>query len=140
MSLTMEQVNTLRVGDVVELSHTSWPEGTVVKGPLYERGDKRLYVASFCVRWAMNDPMEGLGDTWTVTLIERARPPLYVNHIRTRPVDGDVAREEGHTGRYTYTFAGAGWYGTNSRSRVAGADSFRNLRLLVDGVTGEVVR
>jgi hypothetical protein len=138
-----EQVADLQPGDVVELTRDEWPAGSAVRGPLRASDgiENALYLLDgfFGVRNPQGEPYEPNG---TLTVVSRAPRPLYVNHPRTEPVQGDVVRdadsdEPGIWVRARLDF-GAPWYGsgTSARSR---AELPARLRLLVDGETGQVV-
>jgi hypothetical protein len=138
VTITREQVADLRPGDVVEISDVHWPNGTVVRGPLWLDGDT-LHCAGEYVRHHDGSAPAG-GATQTLTVVSRAPRPLYVNHDRTEPVPGDVVRDADGTGndvwfRYEFNSGGAGWCNlrTQLRNRSELPDS---LLLLVDGTTG----
>ena len=77
----------------------------------------------------------------TLTVVSRA-PRLYVNHERTEPVPGDVARVADDDGsESTWHFldgVGKEWFDKRGYSYGLG-ELPDNLRLLVDGETGQVV-
>ena len=132
MTIPREQVADLRPGDVVELRYDNYPE-TVIRGPLH--GGATLYVAFLVVRHADGRP--GVGDSLTV--ISRAPRPLYVNHERTTPIDGDVVRD-GEDRLWMFDHFGT-WQGVESTceesNRLTGME--QPLTLLVDGNTKKVV-
>jgi hypothetical protein len=144
--ITREQVADLREGDVVEVAHEDWPEGTVVRGPLWLMDGETLQVARIVVRhWDGRHPFDtGL----SLTVISRAPRPLYVNHPRTEPVAGDVVRDadsndplalfiyvpdpgEAADDPWPWLCTDADWKARRGLPA--------RLRLLVDGETGQVV-
>lgn len=153
MTITREQAADLRPGDVVEYRRADWPVGTYLRGPLYDAAPWGLAVGGEPIRYDSGG-VSGYGEKvgTTLTVISRAPRPLYVNHDRTEPVPGDVARNpEGHV-RVCQPVVSLGgqlrWWGFNlgewgdpdkwtycTRSIFSG-----DLTLLVDGETGQVVR
>lgn len=106
--ITREQVVDLRPGDVVRIVHGQWPEGSFCQGPagswwLSDSADPpspdgALYVCGYLLRREDGDPIPG---PWTLTVVEAVpRDELYVNHLRTWPEAGDVARDG--TGRLRF--------------------------------------
>lgn len=139
MTITRENV---QPGDIVEAWRASWTVGQKVVGPVVAQGNA-LVVGDFIVGWL--DGAE-LDTDKTVTVVSRAPRPLYVNHPRTEPVAGDIARDEdgdlwtlvdksayGQLRAWHWSTEARKWM-HNNPERVAGAT------LLVDGETGEVVR
>lgn len=148
--ITHEQVKDLRPGDVVELFRNYWPDGSVVRGPLYSENGY-LYVANVAI--VDDSERMPLGASYFLTVVSRA-PRLYVNHPRTEPVQGDVVRfedtrcpENSYTNVYDncgdrhhpwLALSGERWRHDQAMPR----ESLRHhysLRLLVDGETGQVV-
>jgi hypothetical protein len=142
--ITREQVADLQPGDVVEYRRDDWPEGALVRGPVEQAGPREpMYVLKgiFGIAEWDGSPFEGRSSSLTV--ISRAPRPLYINHPRTEPVQGDVVRDEGGAGLALFICthddeetwwlnAGADW--------IAPAEmQDKRLRLLVDGETGQVV-
>jgi hypothetical protein len=145
--ITRADVDDLRPGDVVELHRNGWPDGTVVRGPLYAVGGW-LYVAEHSVMSLIGSGVS-LGASYSLLVVSRAPRPLYVNHDRTEPVSGDVVRDadsDVDTDRRVWLCDPAGdwWTAHEDTVRVAGSPTFgiefpKRLWLLVDGETGQVV-
>jgi hypothetical protein len=147
MTITREQVADLRPGDVVEMR---FPSGASLRGPLTEvdfgaGAGLGIVDVGWQVRLSDGTPAWALTDLGAnLTVVSRAPRRLYVNHPRTKPVPGDVARDAGSEDH------GRVWvYGSDTRkqfwrwseypSENAGPLSTVRLRLLVDGETGQVV-
>lgn len=140
MTVTDEQVADLKAGDVIELSE---PDGeypdVVVRGPLHEingflcLGDNVVRHANGSAFW---------GALRNLTFISRATPPappFYVNHTRTEPVDGDLARDAFDPSSTEVFFReDDDWYG-KSGEYFTRSELPEQLRLLVDGDTGFTV-
>jgi hypothetical protein len=144
MTITREQVADLQPGDVVELRDDRWPE-VVIRGPvrITENGDSYA-VGELGISPAFlpefRQPYNAA--TRTLTVVSRAPRPLYVNHPRTEPAGGDVARDaDGDLPGRVWVYAGiAGtWRWAEHPSEAAGQLKDVRLRLLVDGETGQVV-
>lgn len=141
MTITREQIADLRPGDVVEFADGRWLPGTVLRGPLWAQVSGALLVGDLLVRHVDGHP--GRWDNGTFKVISRA--PLYVNHRRTEPVPGDVARdEEGDGIRLIFRMPSVrrgvdAWYDQDGTERAYELAPGRRLRLLVDGETGQVV-
>jgi hypothetical protein len=142
MTITRADVADLQPGDVVEVVHEAWPTGTVIRGPLTEHPiSGALMVAGdiYVRRFDGSEP--AAGGYMHLTVISRAPRPLYVNHPRTEPVAGDVARQEsgcpsGHTWHYLGDDRPHWWRFDDTRIPF---DENARLSLLVDGETGQVV-
>ena len=141
MTITREQIADLRPGDVVEFTDGRWLPGTVLRGPLWAQSNGALLVGDLLVRHVNGNP--GRWDNGTFTVISRA--PLYVNHPRTEPVPGDVARDEGSNHALAvFIFVpeedgGPRWLDTAGDWFSPAEMCEKRLRLLVDGETGQVV-
>jgi hypothetical protein len=141
MTITRGQLADLQPGDVVRCTDPAYP-GLFTEGPLADDGGVlRLGATAFrCDDGSVGYAVKG----WDLTVVSRAPRRLYVNHPRTKPVPGDVARDAGSEDH------GRVWvYGSDTRkqfwrwseypSEYAGPLSTVRLRLLVDGETGQVV-
>jgi hypothetical protein len=142
MTITREQVADLHEGDVVRLSSPAWADSSI-QGPLKKGPDGALGLAfaglGHSVRYADGSPPTD--DRLSLTVVSRAPRPLYVNHPRTEPVIGDVARDaDNDSDTMTWSSLGSpsAWYDTAGYS-VGRAELPARLRLLVDGETGQVV-
>jgi hypothetical protein len=144
--ITREQVKDLQPGDVVELRHRLFPEITL-RGPVSVSGAREhdLVLPPVWIRDRSGDPAEDTGMWADLTVISRAPRPLYVNHPRTEPFSGDVARDEDipeTTDSFVYlthvAHHSAGWFGQYGKPVQPGHLPAR-LRLLIDGETGQVV-
>ena len=149
MTITREQVQDLRPGDVVEIRLDDWDSGQAIRGPLTPSdtfpgvlevripgGDGRY--------WGRSDnghPVDP--DHRTLTVVSRAPRPLYVNHDRPEPVPGDVVRDEDSDDPRTWTRNAKGfsyeWLNSVSHDYEPREKLPARLRLLVDGETGQVV-
>lgn len=139
--ITREQVADLRVGDVVEYSSSDWPHPTFIRGPVY-LADGCLHVGGRLIRFADGDVTAGDFDNGRLTVVSRPPRPLYVNHDRTEPAEGDIVRD----------CDGDSWRFERDEWWCASADAcddddpdglplghYRPLTLLWDGETGQVV-
>ncbi|MCU1617357.1 MAG: hypothetical protein JWO98_4897 [Frankiales bacterium] len=135
--ITREQVKDLQPGDVVEVTHADWPDGTVVRGPLWMHDGETLQVSRIVIRhWDGRHPYDtGL----TLTVISRAPRPLYVNHPRTEPVPGDVVREDDPEGATTWLMDSFRTWQSKDSTHDQDRGFEWPLRLLVDGETGMTV-
>ena len=138
--ITREQVADLQPGDVVEIVEDDKGDEITHRGPLRREG-KYLVLGGFTVTRPNGGPA-----SWyrTLTVVSRAPRPLYVNHPRTEPVRGDVARdnESGNEHRvwvYGRDHGGSTWFWSEYPTEIAGHLKTVRLRLLVDGTTGQVV-
>lgn len=137
--ITVTQVKDLQAGDVVEMT---WPDGAKLQGPLaveYESyGDQmdRLRCGPIIIRHMDGQPSHAHRQC-DLKVIERAARPIYVNHARTEPAVGDIARDrDGDAWRRGED----GWYLTGCDARLREIQrSYRPLTLLWDGATGQVV-
>lgn len=135
--ITREQVADLRPGDVVEVRHGDFPT-VVTSGPLRSRGESLDLGDIYCIR--RPDGSCPLMQRYTLTVVSRAPRPLYVNHPRTEPVPGDVAREEDPENPTTWLMDSfRTWQSTDSTHEQDLGFEWP-LRLLVDGETGQVVQ
>ena len=132
--ITPEQVADLQPGDVVEIRWDAHP-GVIVSGPLRPRGGGQ---------WVGPVPVIGpsgeMHESITLTVISRAPRPIYVNHPRTEPADGDIVLDcDGDAWR----FERDGWWCAYSEAcpddEGFPIESYRPLTLLRDGETGQVV-
>jgi hypothetical protein len=148
--ITPEQVADLQPGDVVEYHRSDWPEGVVIRGPLHPalNGAPWIGLGDCAVRFDSGN-INGYSthEETTLTVVSRAPRPLYVNHPRTEPVPGDVMVPVSHSADDLATWSwcplrsGAyRWRDTQSDAWLAAEDIVDDLRLLVDGSTGEVVQ
>lgn len=137
MTITRAQVNDLADGDVVRVDN--W-QGLTVSGPVSVNhsiwlGDQ------IALRYADLDealPTWTQADDASLTIVERAKLPLYVNHPRTKPVQGDVVLDADSD---AWQFHISAWHMAHAGGR--GVPDIRDcgpLRLLFDGETGEVVQ
>jgi hypothetical protein len=148
VTITREQVQDLQPGDVVELRLDDWEAGQAIRGPLalsdvypdvlevrIPGGDGRYWVRSENGR--PFDP-----ENRSLTVISRAPRPLYVNHDRTEPVEGDIVRDcDGDAWRFEQ---GKWWCASvdsceDDDPDAYPIDHYRPLTLLWDGTTGQVV-
>lgn len=137
--MSAQDAQDLRAGDVVVVAHSGWPEGSFIRGELYEQEcGPGLYCCGFQV--ANSDGTTFLPDVWAeVTVVSRAPRPLYVNHPRTEPVNGDTVADEDNGGAdWTWHRVHDEWLRADGASFVRSELPAR-LRLLVDGETGRVV-
>lgn len=144
--ITREQVADLRPGDVVEIGFDS---GSVIRGPLMEDRHEAGVLRVANVDWVVRDQGGLLGGGLqradaSLAVVSRAPEPLYVNHDRSEPVPGDVAKAadgsepSGHTWHYLGNEEhGGNWWRFDDIIKNVQP---RSLRLLVDGTTGEVVQ
>lgn len=130
MTIELEQMESLRAGDVVELRDDRWPDVTIT-GPLSDDGIN-LILGPVVVRY---DSVPRRDLHRTVTVITPAPKPLYVNHPRTDPVQGDVARGVNMLGPIWFRQAGA-WVSDDGKKAGAGNLLPDELILLVDADTG----
>ncbi len=149
MSAQAETIESLvSVGDVIEISHRDWPEGSVCRGPVYKRNGV-VFLAGWSLRYAVLP-------VWSLKVIEKAKVPFYVNSDRD-PVPGDVvsypsrmcpAETVGpflHTGRPTWAGSLTGgretpWVGLPELTPDTGPlHAAGKVTLLLDGTTGKPV-
>lgn len=141
-----EDVKDLQAGDVVEIRQRGWPEGTVVRGPLYKPPSSRagLYVSTLCVRDSDGIACQG-GPLWELTVVSRVPRSVYTNVERTRYEQGDVVRDaDQDDGPQTWSYADKPdhewrrlWRTPGDGQLWAGRDELpARLRLLVNGNTG----
>jgi hypothetical protein len=139
MTITKEQVADLREGDVVEMTWSVNGGQVNVRGPLVAGERELLSVAGYWVREPNGSPIQALGRDGrrTLTVVSRAPRPLYVNHPRTAPVDGDIARDrDGDAWRRS---GRSKWYMAGGSSGVDSIDDCKPLTLLWDGQMKQVV-
>ena len=72
----------------------------------------------------------------TVTKLAPRPQPVYTNHSREEPVDGDVVRSASTSSRTTWVRSGNQWFNTGT-GKVDAPPA--GVRLLVDGDTGQPV-
>jgi hypothetical protein len=125
MSITREQVAGLRLGDVVEIRDERYP-AAVVRGPISRVDEEAV---------AFGDWTFFSEEAMTLTVIERAPRPLYVNHDRTEPLPGDVIRASDGTPSLAFRTSGE-WIWPNGTRARPGEPPYT---LLVDGYAGDVV-
>lgn len=133
----MTEISELRVGDVVTVKHRFWKE--TVTGKVWEE-DGALWLGGVnLTRWGDR----GLFDI--VELAERPEPPLYLNHDRDEPRQGDVVRYDpdgipsAFASDLTWFYDGGGWRTIQGQgNRITGVMP-RGVTLLVDGTTGLTV-
>jgi hypothetical protein len=121
----------LRVGDEAELTLDQYPE-FVAKGTL------RMDGQGCCLSlgpW----PIVTNGDSvmrpdMHLKVTKLAPRPIYANHDREEPVDGDVVRDAATTRRTTWLRAEGRWY--NTATARPDSELPKSLILLVDGDTG----
>jgi hypothetical protein len=143
VTITPEQVAGLRPGDVVELTDRNWPDGTILRGPLWADGDELRVGDAAMIRWPMRAWMPYQHKDRTLRVISRRPRPLYVNHDRTKPVPGDVVRDakKHTTSSLTWGFFIDGAWMRISTGCTADRSTMPDrLRLLVDGETGMPVQ
>lgn len=141
MTIDFTQVSELNAGDLICLEG---PGGVVVKGRLAAapEGSRGLTLGpGLQVRRSFDGyPAQNWIDgRFNLHVVERARPPLYVNSDKTEPDFGDVAApsERGPNDVQTWHFHGQ-W--CDRRGYGFGRDELpARLLLLVDGRTGQVV-
>lgn len=140
--ITREQVADLLPGDVVEIWHEDWPQGTALTGPIYEHS-AQLRLGSDVIRFSDGDILARYARGGHLTVISRAPRPLYVNHDRTEPVPGDVVRDADSDNAVTWTKNVDGfsheWLCNKVHVYVPREEMPDRLRLLVDGETGRCV-
>jgi hypothetical protein len=140
VTITAEQTADLQVGDIVRYTGHAQANGATIEGPVYQHADGSLRVGpGLVIRTAGGAPIP---DTNIVlAFVSKAQRPLYVNHSRTEPVGGDVARLVDSTSTRVWFYASAinapGWYDTRGGRFERPASV--SLRLLVDGATGQPV-
>lgn len=132
MTITNNDVADLDVGDVVEVT---WPNGTVLRGPLGKDSAGRLALSPMTLR----HPDGGatlLHCDATLRVIRKAPTPFYVNHPRTNPVWGDIVRDaEGDAWRR----GSGGWFMAGGQGLVEDITKYAPLTLLWDSEKGRVV-
>lgn len=141
--ITREQVADLQPGDVVELRDERWPD-VVTRGSVHESLGY-LWLGDVVVK--DKDPSRQFAPhTATLTVVSRAPRPLYVNHPRTEPVPGDIVIPVDHDPDDVVTWSWCPlrtgvyrWRSTLDDSWLDRTDLDVDLRLLVDGKTGQTV-
>jgi len=147
MAITREQVADLQPGDVVRLICDAWPAGAALEGAVSLNKSDVLIVrlpdrdGQYWLRQSDGSVFDGKNRTLTV--ISRAPRTLYINHPRTEPRAGDVAKDatgtepSGHTWHYLGDEEdGYYWWRFDDRMRNGQP---KVMRLLIDGEIGEVV-
>lgn len=140
MSFTREDVAELKAGDVVELSEPAgeYPD-LALSGPLHEINGF-LCLGPTIIRHQNGEAFWGkLRDLRVISRATPPSPPAYVNHTRTEPVNGDLARDAFDPSSTEVFFReDEDWYDKGgeylTRNRLP-----EQLRLLVDGETGFTV-
>ncbi len=141
--ITREQVEDLRLGDVVELRSSLWAAESRARGPVYRDRDAGLVCCNVVLY-----PLHGwkpFAEGSSLTLVARAVE--YVNHDRAHMAAGDVARnaDDNADTRVWYCAEPAD---TALQWFFASADEWTwsgheempaRLRLLVDGDSGQAV-
>jgi hypothetical protein len=142
--ITREQVKDLQAGDVVRVSDES--EGWTIEGSVWlDRLDSSRSTAR-CgpVLLRSFDGSPSADRDRVMGIVSRAPRPLYVNHPRTEPVAGDVAKDAAGFEPSGHTWHCLGdeesrltWWRFDDRMRNGQP---KVMRLLIDGETGEVVQ
>lgn len=139
MTITRADVADLRAGDVVELTSPDVPTVRAT-APAVDISPGRLYVGLFLVRWETGEVPAGVRG-FDLTVISRAKPPLYVNSDKTEPDPGDVVRSDLEGSAWTWGYqTDRHWHDTAIGEPVLGGLHGFPLHLLVDGRTGQVVQ
>lgn len=132
-----EQVTDLRPGDVVEIREAGYTD-VVTRGPLHRSPSGSLDLGGiFQILNAQGESR--LSNRYTIAVVSRAPTSLYVNHPRVEPVPGDVARDadSADVTRVWYWLNDYWWW--LSGEIASTSDMPQQLRLLVDGETGQAV-
>lgn len=138
--ITAEQVSELQRGDVVRYTGHPALNGATVEGPLYVGSRSELFVgAEYVVR--MQDGAPFTNHDIALAIVSRAPRPLFTNHSRAEPIEGDVVRlaDDDTRSRVWFYMQGAatpGWYDRAGRRIDGRPGDGRALRMLVDGETG----
>ena len=127
----------VRAGDLVQLTHTGWPAGTTLLGRVWVDGST-LGRNELRVGFVYLDADLEEDPGYTLHVVAAA-PRLYVNHERAEPRWRDVAVPDGDDHRFTYIYGGEGQW-RDQHGEIWEGDRLPQLRLLIDGVTGEPVR
>jgi len=125
MSIDFEQVSSLSAGDVIRLTG---PGDVTVQGRLVEapEGSRGLSLGpGLQVRRSFDGypAQHWIDGRFNLTVVEKAKPPLYVNHPRTEPVAGDVVAHV-----------------CEEDGLAISGEMPHSMKLLVDGETGQVVK
>ena len=143
MTITREDVADLRPGDILEYADPKDPS-VITRGPVREvetvAGRRWLMFGSSVIRTPSGDANDHNDRLSRLTLVERVPRPVYVNHIRTEPVPGDVMREEDPEGATTWLMDSFQTWQSKDSTHQQSRGFQWPLTLLVDGETGQVVQ
>lgn len=123
----------LRAGDTAEMRFDAFPE-FVATGKI--RPDDQGCCLLLGPWPIVTEGKSTLRSDQRLTVTKMAPRPVYVNHSREEPVDGDIVRDAVSDSRTTYIWSSGGWWAAARGSFIPVADGPGKMFLLVDGDTG----
>jgi hypothetical protein len=125
-----KQIDGFREGDIVEAT---------LRGTIHLRPNGYVDLDERVLRYKKGD-LAGWTKDFVLTVIARGPKPIYVNHPRTTPLTGDIARDaDDDESTDIWLRDRVSWW--NPRLGTARDTSAmpEHLRLLIDGGTGQIV-
>jgi hypothetical protein len=127
------KVTELRAGDIVRVHMTEYPD-VVLSGPV--EVDSQGCCRKIGPMTLVTEGKSDLPDGWWVEVTKLAPRPVYVNHEREEPVEGDIVRIPETPTRTTYVWSEDRWWAVSKGKLVVTGNMPDRLLLLVDGDTG----
>lgn len=139
MTITIDDIKDLKVGDIVRFEHQAWTKDTYIEGPCHRfrtQDGQQLYIGGFLIR--NEDGEVAYGASFSTLELVKKVVRFYVNADR-EPVTGDVAITKNVVAVPTvgpWFLTQRGWIGRHGQVITGTMPESDNI-LLVDGTTGQ---